>query len=207
MLDGYTSEKEQLESIRKWWNEHGKAILIAVVVGLGLGLVWRYWHKLSVQRSENASVVYQQVLEANSKGQTKTVQGGVDFLMSHFASTPYASLGAMLYAKNAVMQNQFPDALTKLQWVIDHGSVKRLKEVARISSARILLSEGKPADALKQIKVVDDNSFMPLVEWVTGDIDTAQGNAAEAKKHYQNAKNELVDFPPASDVLTQLMSN
>lgn len=206
MLDGYTSEKEQLEAIRKWWNENGKFLVIAVLIGLAIGMCWRYWHKLALQRTENASMLYQEVLQADSTKNVKVAQADVDFLMKKFSSTPYASLGALIYAKEAVAQQQLPAALTKLQWVIDNSKLPRLKEMARISAARILLSQGKTADASAQIKKVDDKSFMPLVNWVQGDIDTQLGDVKKAQTEYQNAKSELSDFPPAEKVLNQLMA-
>ncbi|MDP1574023.1 MAG: tetratricopeptide repeat protein [Coxiellaceae bacterium] len=207
MLDGYVSEKEQIESIRKWWNEHGKLLLLAVGIGLLIGFSWRQWQKLQLQRAENAAVVYQQVLQANSDKQIKTLQGGVAILKQHFSGTPYASLGALLAAKEAVNQKQLPEALTELQWVIDHGAVSRLKEIARINAARVLLAQSKPKEAEAVIKKMDDKSFAPLVSWVKGDIAMQEGNQQSAQKYYQEAKNGLADFPPAATVLAQLSAN
>jgi predicted negative regulator of RcsB-dependent stress response len=136
MLDGYVSEKEQIESIRRWWNEHGKLLLLAVAIGLLIGFAWREWQKLGVQRAEDAAVVYQQVLQADSDKQFKTAQGGATILKQHFSHTPYASLGALLAAKEAVNAERLPQALTELQWVIDHSAIARLKEIARINAAR-----------------------------------------------------------------------
>ena len=207
MLDGYVSEKEQIESIRRWWNEHGKLLLLAVGIGLLIGFSWRQWQKLQAQRAENAAVVYQQVLKADNDKQIKSVQGGVAILKQHFSGTPYASLGALLAAKEAVDQKQLPQALTELQWVIDHGTVARLKEIARIEAARVLLAQSKPKDAEALMKKTDDKGFAPLVSFVKGDIATQEGDAKSAQKYYSDAKNGLADFPPAADMLSQLTAN
>lgn len=206
MLDGYVSEKEQIESIRKWWQAHGKSLLMAVAIGLLIGLSWRYFQKLSLARAENGALVYQQVLQAANNHDAKTLEGGVVILKSHYAHTPYASLGALLAAKQAVSDNQLPIALAQLTWVIDHGNNARLQTLARINAARVLLAQHHPAEALKLIQKIKDKNFMPLVAWVQGDIALQQGDRVAAQKQYQEAKNGLTDLPEAQNVLTIMSS-
>lgn len=207
MLDGYISEKEQIESIRKWWRENGTFLLIAICVGLSIGFGWHYFHRYEARRLEQASMIYQSVLQADAQNKISTAQGGAVILMKDFSGSPYASLGALLFAKESVVQNNFSIALEKLQWVIDHGNVNSLRQIARIYAARILLSQGKTADALTQLSVMNDQQFLPVVNWVKGDIYTKTGDVKKAKIYYQNAKTALVDFPPAQALLTQQLAN
>lgn len=201
MLDGYVSEKEQIESIRKFWNEHGKFILIAVVIGLLIGFGWRYFHTLEKRRAENAAMVYQSVVQADSQNDVATAQGGAKLLMTHFSSSPYASLAALLSAKEAIAKNDLPGALTTLQWVIKNSDQKRLQQVARIYAARILLAQNNPTAAMNELKTVNDKSFDPMINWVKGDISTKENNAINARDYYAKAKNALAEFPPAVDYL------
>ncbi|MCX7120486.1 MAG: tetratricopeptide repeat protein [Gammaproteobacteria bacterium] len=207
MLDGYVSEKEQIESIRKWWRANGKFLIIAIILGLGIGFAFRYWHTLKIRRETQASAIYQSVLDADTQNKITTAQGGAEILIKEFSSSPYAALGALLFAKEAVAQNNLPAALVKLQWVIDHADQKRLQQIARLNSARILLSQGKAADALAQLKTVNDKSFMPAIDWVKGDIYKQEGNAAKATEHYTKAKTALMGFDAAEALLTQQLAN
>lgn len=201
MLDGYVSEKEQIESIKKWWQENGKFLLIAIVIGLAIGWGWRYWHTFQKTRAENAAMIYQSILQADSQNKIETVQGGVKILMEDFSSSPYASLAALLYAKEAVAKNQLPDALQKLQWVIKESNEKRLKQLARIYAARVLLAQNNSAAAMNELKIVDDANFDPLINWVKGDIYVKEGNAKKAQEYYTEAKNALAGFSPAVDFM------
>lgn len=207
MLDGYTSDKEQLESIKKWWNDSGKGLVFAIVIGLALGVAWKYWHKLSIRRAENASVLYQSVLQADSQNQLSTAQGGATLLMAHFSSTPYASLAGLLFAKELVSQNKLSLALTKLEWVIKNGKEPRLKQIAQLLAARILLSENKTADAMAELKIINDKQFQPMIDWVKGDIYLKENNVAKANAHYESAKKALSDFPPAENLLTEQLAS
>lgn len=206
MLDGYASEKEQIESIRKWWHENGKFILIAVVVGLTLGFGWKYWHQLQLRRAENAAMIYQSVLQADSQNNVKTAQGGAKLLMDQFPKTPYASLAALLSAKESVAQANYADALTQLNWVIAHSNQPRLQQIARLSAARILLSQNHPKQAMKMLSVVNDDHFAPLIAWVKGDIYMQEGDAKNAQANYTIAKNAFGQFPPAANLLNQLLA-
>src|SRR3990167_8347722 len=201
MLDGYVSEKEQIDAIQKWWRENGKWITIAVIVGLAIGFGWRYWHTLQARRAENASIIYQSVLEADSQNKIVTVQGGAALLMKDFSSSPYASLAALLWVKKLVAQNDLKTALSTLQWVVDHSNQKRLQQIAHIFAARILLSQDKTQLAMNQLQVVSDKSFEPLINWIKGDIFVKEGNAKDAQKYYTLAKNALSEFPSAIDFM------
>ena len=207
MLDGYVSEKEQLESIKKWWDNNGKFIAIAIIIGLLLGFAWRYWHQMQLRLDDNASMLYQSVVVADAKNNFKTAQGGAAILMKNFANTPYASLAALLSAKEWAEQKQYDQAMTQYQWVITHSNVTRLQQIARISAASLLLTRNQPDAALKIISVVNDKHFEPLIAWVKGDIDMQKGDIKNARKNYQIAKNALAPFPPAANYLSQLMSS
>lgn len=207
MLDGYTSDKEQIESIKKWWNDSGKGLIFAIIIGLALGFAWKYWHKLELRRAENASVLYQSVLQADAQNQLTTAQGGATMLMTHFSSTSYASLAGLLFAKELVSQNKLPLALTKLDWVVKNTKEPRLKQIAQLSAARILLSENKTADAMAELKVVSDKQFQPMIDWIKGDIYWKEGDIAKAKAHYSAAKKALVGFAPAENLLTEQLAS
>lgn len=206
MLDGYVSEKEQLESIKKWWQTNGKWIAISIIIGLLLGFGWRYWHQIQLRRDDNASMLYQSIVEADAKNNYKTAQGGTAILQKNFSRTPYASLSTLLSAKEFILEKNDDQALQQYQWVMTHSDLPRLQQIARISAARLLLAQNHPNAALKIITIVNDKHFEPLIAWVKGDIDMQKGDRQKAYAHYQIAKNALAQFQPASNYLT-LISN
>lgn len=197
MLDGYVSEKEQIESIQKWWRENGKVLMIAIVIGLAIGFGWRYFHKVELRRAETAATLYQSVLQAQLQQNSVTVDGGAKLLMQHFSDSPFASLAALIVVKNKVMENKLPDALINAQWVIAHSDQKQLQQMARLDAARILLSQHNTTAAMNALTIVNDKHFEPLIAWVRGDIYTQEGNAKKATENYTDAKNALAEFPPA----------
>ena len=207
MFDAEMSEREQIEALGKWWSNYGKYLLYAVIIGVLLGSGWKYWQNMQLRYNENASVIYQSVYTLNEEKKFADAKRGAELLIQKFPKTPYASLGALMLAKDAVSANHLSEALMHLQWVIDHSKLPRLRQVARIDAARILLSDGKTAQATTLLSVVDDKSFLPMVNWVRGDIAMKMKDVKTARENYVAAKTALSDMPQAQAVLTQLSAN
>lgn len=182
------SDKEQVEMLKKWWREYGIVIMVAIVLGLAIGFGWRYWHRHKEEKAVEASMIYQQVQNAAARKQFKMAQSLAARLMEHYRSTPYAAMGALLWARDAVLQNNLKIALDKLNWVIKHGKLDSLKQIARLRAARVLLAEKRYQPALNSLKTVDDPVYEPLIESVKGDIYRALGKDKLAKQSYQAAK-------------------
>ena len=63
-MEVYKTEDEQIEAIKKWWQENGKAIVFGVVIGLSAIFGWRSWQTHIIQQTEAASGLYQQLVSA-----------------------------------------------------------------------------------------------------------------------------------------------
>ena len=49
-MDVYKTEEEQVEAIKKWWQENGKSIIAGVVIGITAIFGWRaYDSHMAVQ--------------------------------------------------------------------------------------------------------------------------------------------------------------
>ncbi|WP_025553346.1 YfgM family protein, partial [Vibrio parahaemolyticus] len=57
-MELYDTEEQQVEAIKDWWKENGKAVIIGAVVGLGGLFGWRYYQDTVIQASETASQSY-----------------------------------------------------------------------------------------------------------------------------------------------------
>ena len=70
-MEGYESEKEQVEAIKKWWQANGKSIIVGVVLGISLVVGGRWWLASQHKQAELASDQYEQVLQEIKKGDDK----------------------------------------------------------------------------------------------------------------------------------------
>lgn len=187
-MPAYETDGEQLELIKKWWAANGKWITIAVIIGLACGLGWRFWHQQQATQAERASMLYQQVLFADSQNKSDEVNQLSQEIMKRFPRSEYAAMTQLFAAKSALSQNKNDVASQDLQWVIDHAKNPGIKQIARLRKARVLLAQKQTAAAQQILAKVDDSVFQPEIDEIQGDIYATMGDAAKAHQSYQAAQ-------------------
>lgn len=195
-MEGYESEKEQIESIKQWWKANGKSIIVGVVLGVALVVGGKWWLSHQNKQAEIASDQYEMVLQEIKKGDNDAALKRGGRLMEAFAKSNYAALSALELAKLKVDKSDLEGARYYLQWVVDHASVAPLKDVARLRLARVLLAKGDKAGALKMVDAVDANTFVQPAQELKGDILLAQGERDQARAAYSAAADAV---PKGSD--------
>ena len=187
-MDAYTSEKEQIEQIKKWWKENGLQIIAGLVIGLAVVGGWRGWQYYRQQRNEAASNIYSQLQDAQSVGDSKKLDEYGGQLIDKYFDTPYAALAAVAIAGDDVDNGKLDDAAERLQWTIDHGKDDQLATIARLRLARVDISAGKPKEALAVLaEDQKPGAFEPLFQEVRGDAYLAEKDTGKARDAYQLA--------------------
>lgn len=186
-MEGYESEKEQVEAIKQWWKANGKSIVVGVALGVALVLGGRWWLSNQNKQAEIASEQYQEVLQEIKKGDNDAALQRGGRLLEVFAKSNYAALTALELAKLKVDQADLEGARYYLQWVVDHTSLAPLADVARLRLARVLLAKGDSAGALQMVDAVDVKTFTLTAQELKGDILLAKGKRDEARAAYNAA--------------------
>lgn len=186
-VEVYESEREQLDAVKKWWKENGKAVIIGAVLGLGTLIGWQQWQASVKAARESASLEYDVLLAELEKHNYQGVKDRGANILNKFDGTPYASLAALALAKVHVEEGDSTAARAYLQQVIDKGDDPQLKHVARLRLARLMLSEDQAQQALDLVKGVDAGGFASSYDELKGDIYAALGNVAEARSAYERA--------------------
>ena len=66
-MDVYNTEEEQVEAIKKWWNENGKSIIAGIIIGVIAIFGWRSYENHTAMQAKAASILYEQLLVASRK--------------------------------------------------------------------------------------------------------------------------------------------
>ena len=186
-MEGYTSEKEQIEALRKWWRENGKSIITGLMIGTIAILGVRYWLDYRHGQEESASVEYQQLLGELKAGDDDAVLKRSAYLISQYSDTPYSVAAALASARLELKKDDIAAAKAHLQWVIDHAAIPALQHIARLRLTRILLQEGQYQQSLTLLNAVDPENFRPAYEALKGDAYIAMGNPVAARTAYRQA--------------------
>ena len=182
----YETEEQQVESLKRWWKENGKLVITGLVLGLSLVLGVRFYTTYSNERAESASYLFDQMIsdQADDRQDIKTID---DRLLTEYATTAYATLSALVVAKQMVIDEDLAGARQKLQWVVDNSNNVELQHIARLRLIRVLTSMQEYDQALALANTDYPTSFAALYEELKGDLYLAKGDINQARIAYDKA--------------------
>lgn len=201
----YETEEQQVEALKQWWTDNGRAVLMGIGLGLALIFGWRYWQGHQTSVAETASSVYTEVMQSlENKDDGETFLGKVESLKSEHGGSAYAAMASLAEARFHVEQEDLPQAESALRWALDSGSFEEIKSIARLRLARILSAQGKHDDALTVLDSITADSYTGLVDEIRGDIYLEKGDAAQALSAYKRARESGARTASAQDLQMKL---
>ena len=57
-MSSYLNDDEQVEALKNWWKENGKAVILGISLGIGSVIGWQGWDRYKISQNENASVIF-----------------------------------------------------------------------------------------------------------------------------------------------------
>ena len=195
-MESYRTEDEQIDALKKWWSENGKATVFGILAALALVFGWQGWQKQQASKQVDASTQYQNLLEADAAAQAGDSQLGTarhlaQTLKSEYPGTTYASFAAMYLAKYAAAEDDWASAESELNWVIARRPEQPLLLQAKVRLAHVLLSQQRYEEAQQALAGTELGSYAALIAETRGDILLAQNKREEALAAYRQAREQL----------------
>ena len=191
------TEEEQLAMIKEWWQRNGMPLLTGALLALVAVFGWQGWQKYQSSQAQNASVLYQQLLEtaldpSGEPDAAKVAELGKQ-LKDEFGGSHYAQYGSLFIAKVAVESGKLEDAASELQAIVDQPADATLEELARQRLARVLAAQDKTEAALQLLEGDADQAYLASREELKGDLLATLGRDDEAHAAYLKAKAALAE--------------
>ncbi|BCX81876.1 hypothetical protein MIT9_P1458 [Methylomarinovum caldicuralii] len=189
-MAAHLEEEAQVEQLKRWWKENGASIIAGVILGLVAIFGWNAWQKHQRTQAEQASNLYQQMLDAVAKGQDDLAFGLAQRLTGELAGTAYADFARLLEARAAVDKGELPRAQAALEALLRETGDDNFRHIARLRLARVHLGAGKPEAALDVLTVAgigDPGRFAGQYEELRGDAFAALGKPEDAALAYRKA--------------------
>lgn len=190
MSDEYQTEEEQIEVIKKWWKENGRAIILGLVLGIGGIGGYRFWQSNVKEQAKLASVHFEEIVVLSKKDKDKLLSK-LDSMESQHSGKSYADLAAFVTVKKLVEEKDYQTAAKQLEWIIENSKQDSFVHIARIRLVKILLQINKADAALALIKEIKSNGFDSTYAELRGDIYSALKAFTNAKAEYQLALSRL----------------
>jgi predicted negative regulator of RcsB-dependent stress response len=195
-------EQEQIATLKTWWNMYGNLVSGVITVFCLVVIGWQGWNWYQRSQSGQASAIYNLLEQAVAAGDAQKVKGAAGELAEKYGRTTYASLGALLAAKQSFDAGDLKTAKAQLGWAADHGK-DEIKDLARLRLAAVQLDEKAYDEALKQLEASHAPTFDARFLELKGDVLAAQGKKPEARVAYKAALDKAENKPGAGQQLLQ----
>lgn len=190
-MDTYRTEEEQVEALRRWWDENGRSTLVAIVLAVSAGFGWQAWQERQQQLAEAASLSYEELLQAvqlaGDEDQVATIRHLAQGLKEDYTRSIYASFAALHLARQAVMEDDLVRAEEELRWVLTANPTEEVRMLAELRLARVVAARGNLQGAMEILLAAEAGAYEPAYAEARGDIYLQQGERDKAIEAYEEA--------------------
>lgn len=202
-------EREQLNRIKRLWRSYGTQLIVIVGAVAVILASFNIYTGYQSSKLTEAAELYEQFKQLDqswrglasdnaslatnaSEGETfssievlAAMEEVAELLRLEYSSTNQAAYANLRLGAIYVRQQDLATASEILRWVIANAKSSHAIDLAALQLSRILLAEGKPAEALTLIESRDDVSAASAE--LRGDIFRTLGRYQEALAAYQLA--------------------
>jgi predicted negative regulator of RcsB-dependent stress response len=187
-------ETEQLETLKRWWNDYGLYVVGGLVIGLGSFFGWQGYEQYRTNQAERAAMLYEQymegrevMLEADAPVPPE-MSTALEQLDQDYPRTSYRAFTLLFRAQDAVERGDYDAAAGYLRTLIDDSRSTRLRDVARLRLARVQHQNGDGDAALATLDGVSGAGFRAVAAEIKGDILLSKGDRDGARTAYLEAR-------------------
>jgi len=182
------TDDEQIEAIKAWLKENGKALIAGAVIAVSGVVGWQQWGAHQERNAEAASIAYMQLLDAKqTDADAETVERRGRAVMDDYSGNAYATMAALRLGEYHAHRDALEPAADALRWAMDNTTDTAFRHVARLRLAQVLLSQDKAGEAMALLDVSDTGTYTSFYMERRGDVHAAKGNVKEAIEAYDQA--------------------
>ncbi|WP_336221328.1 YfgM family protein [Citrobacter amalonaticus] len=182
-MEIYENENDQVEAIKRFFAENGKALAVGVILGVGALIGWRYWTSHQTESARSASLAYQNVVSSLSAGKEENLSAAEKFAADN--KNTYGALASMELAQKFVDQNQLEKAAAQLQQGLAATSDENLKAVITLRLARVQVQLKQADTALKTLEGVKGEGWAAIVADLRGEALLSKGDKQGARSAWE----------------------
>ncbi|PMH37548.1 hypothetical protein BCU68_08000 [Vibrio sp. 10N.286.49.B3] len=186
-MELYDSEEQQVEAIKDWWRENGKAVILGAVIGLGGLFGWRYYQDSVIEGQEVASSNYT-VAMTSLMTQGSDANNDVQAFIDANGDTEYSVLAALQLAKVQIEAGDVEQALAQLEWAKSATKDEALLPLVTYRVARVKAELANFDGALTDLDSIVDEAWTGRVAELRGDIALRKGDDDAAYRAYTEAQ-------------------
>lgn len=178
----YLTDEEQAERLKRWWEQNGTSLIVAVALAVAAVLGWRYYQGYTVDRDNAASAAFVAYEEARAIGEP--VSDLLTTIDTEYAGSAYHVFSLFYRAADQVREEDWEEALAYLERAAELADVGVIEDTARYRAAKVLYQLQRFDRALEQLAMIGSAGFEAAAAELSGDIHVAQNDLDAAAEAY-----------------------
>ncbi len=178
-MEVYDNENDQVDALKRFFAENGKALAVGVVLGIGALVGWRFWNGHQDASAREVSLAYQNVTSVMKADKPESITAVENFVSSN--KNTYGALAALDVANQLVGKNDLSAAATQLQTGLANTSDDNLKALINLRLARIQVQQKQADDALKTLDSIKGDGWTAMVADIRGEALLSKGDKQGAR--------------------------
>lgn len=178
-MEVYDNENDQVDALKRFFAENGKALAVGVVLGIGALVGWRFWNGHQDASAREVSLAYQNVTSVMKADKPESITAVENFVSSN--KNTYGALAALDVANQLVGKNDLSSAATQLQTGLANTSDDNLKALINLRLARIQVQQKQADDALKTLDSIKGDGWTAMVADIRGEALLSKGDKQGAR--------------------------
>ena len=184
------TEEQQFEEAKNWFKENSTPILLAIFVFATASFGWNFWKSHQAESAIQASISYQETMEAYEQDPVKN-QPLVAKFLEEAKGTNYAIFMQLEEAKNAVAKGDFSVAKSQLQAALNEVKDPSLQSIIRFRLAAVDFQLKEFDSALVNLEQIKDQAWDARKQLFVADLLAAKGDKEAAKSAYEQIKAKM----------------
>jgi len=185
-VSDYLTDDEQLDKLRKWWEDNGLMMAGAVVVAVAAVIGWNWYGEQKSETIATTSDLYVDYLQAEGE-ERETIEAT---LASEYPDSVYRTFVLLRDAKAEMDSENAESALEILSETLPLVDDDKLADIVRIRIARVEQELDQSDAALSTLSGVRSLGLRAQVQELKGDIHMTRGERSLAHEAYSAALDE-----------------
>ncbi|MDF7680400.1 YfgM family protein [Enterobacteriaceae bacterium ESL0689] len=203
-METYNNEHDQIEALKYFFIDNGKALAIGAIIGIAALVGWRYWSTYQQDSAREASLAYEKVTSALASDKPEAVKMASQFVADNKNS--YGAFASLKLAQYFGDKNDWQNAEKQLQQGLAAVSDDNLHAIIAIRLARVQQQLKKADDAQKTLDSIKSAGWEARVADLRGDILLNKGDKQGARAAWEEGVKNSVS-PQFSEVMLMKINN
>ncbi|MBA8276244.1 YfgM family protein [Escherichia fergusonii] len=182
-MEIYENENDQVDAVKRFFAENGKALAVGVILGVGALIGWRYWNSHQVETARSASLAYQNAVTEANAGKPEGIVVAEKFVTEN--KNTYGALASLELAQQFVDKNELQKAEAQLQQGLTATSDENLKAVINLRLARVQVQLKQADAALKTLDTIKGEGWAAIVADLRGEALLSKGDKQGARSAWE----------------------